>query len=176
MQEITLEVTNSPQLFNWKEYGLKLNIPEQSLPSNVNSCKITITVSFFGMYQFPEDTELVSPLFWLRCEPHCKLAYPWHLEIEHCAPQKNTQYLCMARAASSQKSLPYTFKELQGGIFSEFYSYGSIDFSSFGGVGVFQKWSKERRYWFILFYMTETFTKDIHFAITWNDSAHIKVS
>ena len=142
LQETTLQVTNSPQVFDWEEYGMKLIIPEQSLPDNIKCCTITIIVSLSGQYQFTDDVELVSPVFWLRCEPYCNFARPLSLEIEHCALPENVTLLSMARAACTQRDLPYSFKVLPGGIFSKHCSYGVIPLNRFSGVGVLQKMSK----------------------------------
>ena len=146
------------------------------MPSNVKSCTITITASLFGQYEFPRDMELVSPVLWLRCVPHCKFTRPLCLEVMHCALRENANFLCMARAVCTQKTLPYTFNVLNEGIFNQCYSYGTIELSRFSGVGVLQKWSKKRRYWFDIFYITGSSGYDIHFAVTWHDNAHVKVS
>ena len=172
LSETKLEVTNSPRTFHWEEYGLKLIIPPQSLPTNADCCTITITASLSGQYQFLDDMELVSPVFWLRCEPRCIFACPLSLEIEHCALTKNINGLSMVRAASTQKDLPYPFEMLDGGVFCPSSKFGVIKMRSFSGVGVAQKKSMQRRYWSGVFYLNE----DIHFAVTWHDNAHIKVS
>ena len=174
-----MEVTNSPRVFNWaKEYGLKLTIPQQSLPDNIKSCTITVRVSLSGQYEFPEDAELVSPVFWLSCEPQCNFTSPLSLEIKHCALPENSCRLRMARAVSSQINLPYSFKAIRG-IFSEpSPNLGLIELDSLSGVGVgvVQKGSKERRYWSDEFYMDHLEGKNIHFTVTWHDNAHIQVS
>ncbi len=175
-----MQVTNSPQSFHWKEYGLKLIIPELSLPENSSSHYIiTIKVSLSGQYQFQDDTELVSPIFWLSCKPHCKFLHPLCLEIEHCALPENSKHLSMAMVNWTQEDFPYSFKLLEGGIFSNHSSSGVIALKDFGGIGVIQKWSKQRQYWSDIFYIASSPPNigwDIHFAITWHDSAHIKVS
>ncbi len=176
MQELTLEVTNSPQSVHWEDYGLKLNIPRDSLPPDIKSCTLTIKVSLSGQYQFPDDVELVSPVFWLACEPHCTFTHRLSLEIEHCALPENSNHLSMARAVCSQKDLPYTFEALPGGTFSQHSSYGIIALPSFSGWSVVQKLSRKRRYWFELFYIPFGTEWVIHFAIAWYSRAHMRVS
>ena len=176
LHKTSILVTNSPQLFQWQGYGLKLCIPPQTLPSTVKSCTIIITASFSGQYQFPPNTELVSPVFWLQCKPQCKFNMPLTLEIEHCAPLENNLCLFMTRALCSQKDLPYLFKVLRGGTFSENSSYGIIALNQFSGIAVVQERSDERRYWSNVFYMGPPNNRSIHFTVTWHDNAHITVS
>ena len=174
--EVKLKVTNSPQLFEWKSYGLRLNIPPGSLPSHIKSCTITIRASLSGQYQFPRNTHLVSPVFWLQCEPYCKFKSLLILEIQHCAPLQNSSSLLMAKAQCTQKDLPYSFKTLHKGTFIETSSYGSIALDSFSGTGVVQRGSAERRYRSNVFYMGPPNNRNIHFTVTWHSPAHITVS
>ena len=154
---------------------MKLFIPKQSL-SGIKSCTITIRASLSGQYEFPDDTELVSPVFWLSCEPQCSFGNPLGLEIEHCALPENTTLLSMARAHCTQKDLPYTFKMLHGGSFSEASSYGVIKLKSFSGLGVIQKQSKQRRYWSDVFYKSiSPSVWDAYFAVTWHQKGYKKV-
>ena len=108
--------------------------------------------------------------------PYCKFNVPLTLEIQHCAPLKNSSSLFMVKAQCTQKDLPYSFKTLHEGIFTATSSYGSIALNSFSGMGVVQERSDERRYWSNVFYMGPPNYKDIHFTITWHDDAHITVS
>ena len=171
-------MTNSSQSFHWEGYGLKLHIPPGSLPKSVENCTITIKASLSGQYQFPPDTELVSPVFWLMCEPRMRFNVPLTLEIEHCAPLENCLHLSMTRALCSQKDLPYLFRFLlEGtGTFTKYSTYGSIALGGFSGVGVVQERSEERRYWSNVFYMGPPNSRDIHFTVTWHTDAHITVS
>ena len=169
-------MTNLSQSFHWEGYGLKLHIPPGSLPENAKNCTISIKVSLSGQYLFPFNTELVSPVFWLKCEPWIKFKFPLSLEIEHCAPLENSHRLFITRATCSQKDLPYLFKVLHGGTFSTQSTYGSIALDHFSGVGVVQERSDERRYWSNVFYMGPPNSRDIHFTVTWHTDAHIKVS
>ena len=180
LEETTVIVTKSAQLFDWKGYGLRLQIPENSLPKFVESCTITIKVSLAGQYQFPHNTELVSPVFWLRCEPQCRFNAPLSLSIQHCALPRNSFRLFIARTQCTQKDLPYLFKVLHGGTFSKHSSYGVIELNRFSGVAAVQERSderpEERRYWSSVYYMGPPNNREIHFTVTWHDDAHITVS
>ena len=175
LKETKVKVTKAAQCFEWKEYGLKLVVPSKSLSYGISSCTITINVSLSGQYQFPDGTELVSPVFWLRCEPNSKFEKPLSLEIQHCALPENSHRLFMVKAVCTQKVLPYSFKFVYGGTFSKHSSYGVIELDSFSGVGVVQDRAEERRYWSSVFYMGPPNNRDIHFAVTWHSDAHITV-
>ena len=176
LQETSVSVTQSAQLFHWEGYGLKLCIPPQALPSHLNTCTITITATLSGQYQFPENTELVSPVFWLKCKPSCKFKVPLRLHIQHCALSGNSSCLFMARATCAQRNLPYTFRKLNDGVFSKHSSYGVVALDHFSIFGVGQEGSDKRGYWSNVFYMGPPNSRDIHFTVTWHDDAHITVS
>ena len=179
LQEITIEITNTAQLFHWKGYGLKLNIPPQSLPCGVNSCTITIMASLSGQYQFPAGKNLVSPVFWLKCEPSVNFLKELDLEIEHCARLENTSHLFMVRGICTQKELPYSFKLLRDGRsnFSKYSSYGVIALNSFSGYAVVDDHEEpNRKYLSYVFYMGPYIKRKIHFTVTWHLNAHITVS
>ena len=186
IQVTEIQVTNSSQFVDWKGYGLRLNIPPGSLPSNLSSCTITIIASLSGHYVFPVNTELVSPVFWFRSNPKCKFQVRLSLEIQHCAPRKNSFRLSFARAShttylqssssNTKEDLPVSFNIIHGGTFNEHTTYGMITLNQFSGMAVVQNGSDERVYWFGVFYMGKHTNKDIHFAVTWSDDAHVKVS
>ena len=170
-------VTNSSQSFVWKDYGLTLHIQQDSLPAGVEECVINIKASLAGKYEFPENFHLVSAVFWLRCEPTCKFSLPVYLEIQHCANPRNISKLCFVKALCSQRSLPYTFKQLPGGRYYE--GYGIIHVNSFSGVAVAQQGSDEREYVARLFYQIQHMHRYyIHLVlvVTWNVKAHLTVS
>lgn len=176
LEEISLSVSQSSQSFNWKGYGLKLHIPTQSLPSNINNCIITIKASLSGQYQFPDDYYLASPIFWLECEPTVKkFEVPLKLEIQHYAPLENSSRLVIVKALSTtQEDLPYSFQVLPGGIFTN--EYGVIALDHFCGLGAAQEGSDERRYWYKVFYMGPLNNRKIHFTVTTHHDLHVKVS
>ncbi len=179
VQETEVYLTNEPQNVDWKGYGLRLVIPPNSLPKDTESCTINIKTSFSGHYQFPDNTELVSPVFWLQSTPSCKFKNPVTLEIEHCAPLDNSFRLFMATTLHTDPSnLPFIFKSMPGSTFNVNSSYGVSTLEEFNGDGVaaIQERSGERRYWSGVFYMGLPENRAVHFAITWEDDAHITVS
>ena len=166
------------QLVDWN--GLKLHIHTGSLPEGLQQCTIYIKVSLAGDYEIPENSSLVSAVFWLRCEPQCTFTKPITVEIQHCSTKQDLSRLKIVRAFCSQKDLPYKFKPLVGGRFNAGTSYGAIEVNSFSGVGVIDESSDlERKYYSQLFYRSYISHQQrhaIHIIFIWNTEAHINVS
>ncbi|XP_064402405.1 uncharacterized protein LOC135348156 [Halichondria panicea] len=78
-------ITNSPQTFHWVGYGFKLTILQGSLPAGVDQCQLEIKASVAGQYQFPDDLQLVSGVFWIHPLPLCRFQQQLTVEIQHCA-------------------------------------------------------------------------------------------
>ena len=165
------------QLVEWN--GLKLHIHAGSLPEGLQQCTIFIKASLAGEYEFPENTNLVSAIFWLRCEPQCTFIKPITVEIQHCSTKRDLSKLKIVRALCSQKSLPYKFKLLNGGSFNADTFYGAIEVKGFSGFGVTEENSYLKRMYYnqIIYYCNPGQQRyDIHIIFTWNTDAHISVS
>ena len=176
--EVTVVVHSSgAQEITWEGFGLKLHIDEDSLPAGIDECTLTIKASLAGQYEFPDNSYLVSAIFWLRCEPMCKFTKPVTVEMQHCARSENVANLKLkfVRADCSQKQLPYTFKEL-GGDFTSHNSYGVVEVNGFSALAITQSGSEEREYCSQVFYLGPPSSCRIHFTVTWNDEAHLTVS
>ena len=164
------------QLVEWN--GLKLHIHAGSLPEHLQQCTIFIKASLAGEYEIPENTSLVSAIFWLRCEPQCIFIKPITVEIQHCSTKQDLSKLKIVRAFCNQKSLPYQFKPL-GGNFNADTFHGAIDMKGFSGVCVIEENpNSERMYYNQLFYrsyLSHQENHEIHITFVWNDEAHINV-
>ena len=165
------------QLVEWN--GLKLHIHEGSLPESLHQCTIYIKASLAGKYEIPEDSSLVSAIFWLRCEPQCTFTKPITVEIQHCSTKQDLSRLKIVRAFCSQKQLPYNFKPLGECRFNADTSFGAVEVNSFSGVGVIEESSVSgRKYYSQLFYrsyISHQQRHEIHIIFTWNTEAHINV-
>ena len=181
--EMTVVVHSSgAQQITWEGFGLKLHIDEGSLPAGIHQCTLTIKASLAGQYEFPDNSYLVSAIFWLRCEPMCKFTKPVVVEMQHCARSENVTNLKLkfVRAVCSQKQLPYTFKEL-GGDFTSHSSYGVVEVNGFSGLAITQEGSSKRNYLANLFSkeVKDNPTRvivEIFFVVIWNTNAHLTVS
>jgi hypothetical protein len=155
-----------------------LNIPEGSLPEGVERCTIKILASLAGQYEFPEESHLVSGVFWFRCDPRVKFAKLISLEIQHCAKAEDEFKLSFVRAVCTQEKLPYTFKRFRNPIVRSSSSYGLVRLQSFSAYAINQERSQDRReYIASLFYLNPNIsTCDIHLVVTWNTELHNTVS
>ncbi len=166
-------VTNSPQTFHWVGYGFKLTIPQGSLPAGIDQCRLDIKASVAGQYQFPDNLQLVSGVFWVRPYPSGKFQQQLTVEIQHCAKMTSSTKLSFVRAHCSQESLPYTFKQLERrGTFTEHSSYGSLELSHFSGLTVAGE-DVERVYTASLYYFgSQLYSREIHFVVNWDIKIH----
>ncbi len=174
--EISVVHSSQGQLIEWN--GLKLHIHAGSLPEALQQCTIFIKASLAGDYEFPENTSLVSAIFWLRCEPQCTFTKPITVEIQHCSTKQDLSKLKVVRAFCSQNPLPYMFKRLKGGRFDADTSYGALEVTSFSGFGVTEdNPDSQRLYYNQLYYSNHSQQRyDIHVIYTWNTDAHINAS
>ena len=126
--------------FEWREYGFMLHVPEGSLPPEMTQTIVDVRVSLSGQFEFPEDSDLVSATYWLSC-PH-KFVKPLDVEFQHCATITNPSHcsqLSFVITKCTQKELPYKFKELKVGTFSQHNSYGRISLTHFSGLATTKK-------------------------------------
>ena len=141
IDDTTLEVTNEALDFHWPGYGLSLYFPQNSLPVDCQRCVVEIKASLSGEYRLPEGYELVSGVYWIYCLS--KFSKPVVLKLQYDGT--DAERLGFVRAECTQKRLPYTFRDVQNGDFSEGSSYASISVSRFSGWSVRDK-IRPRRY------------------------------
>ena len=169
-------VPTQSNTFEWKKYGFRLYFSKSNLPSGMGECRINIRVSFSGQFQLPEDSDLLSPVFWISA--HCKFAKPVELEIQHCAlrDEATLSQLSFVSAKCSQRDPPYRFTQLDGGVFTRHSSYGSITLSHFSGIGVTGRKNSPRFYCAHLYRtMKEMYDWRFYFVITQDLNANIAV-
>ena len=163
--------------FEWQGYGFELRIPEGSLPFDKREVRVNIKASPAGQYQLPEDSDLLSPIFWISAS--CKFTKPVTMKIQHCAlieDEKVSSGLCFVSAKCSQMDLPYKFQQLDGGDFTTNSSYGSIQMRHFSGIGVTGRKSTPRSYCAHLYHtMKQICDWRYYFVITQDLDAKNKV-
>ena len=158
---------------------MKLHVPEGSLPGGMSECRVNIKASLSGQFQLPENSDLLSPVFWISAP--CKFTKLVTLEIQHCALREGKTVLSdlsFVSAKCSQKDpLPYRFKQLDGGVFSIHSSYGSIHLSHFSGFGITGRRSTPRLYCVHLYHtVKQTYDWRFYLAITQDLAAQVTVS
>ena len=167
--ETEFTVPNQGGSFEWKGYGLRLHVPEDNLLPGLRECRIKIRASLSGQLQFPEDSDLLSTVFWLSAP--CKFVEPVTLEIQHCAYQEDeaalSSNLSFVSAKCSQKDLPYRFRQVDGGVFTTHSSFGSIKLSHFSGFGITGRKRAPRSYCAHLYHtMKQTYDWRYYFVLT----------
>ena len=154
--------------FEWRGYGLRLHVPKGSLPPGMEKCRINIRASLTGQFQLPEDSALLSPVFWILVP--CKFTQPVILEIQHCALREDDEVLSslnFVSAKCTQRDLPYRFKQVDGGVFTTHSSYGSIHLTHFSGNAVTGRKSTPRSYCAHLYHtMKQIYDWRFYFVIT----------
>ena len=189
--------TGKAQSFNWRRFGFKIHLPDHALPPGVNECQLHIKASLSGQFQFPDDTECVSGIYWIAC-PYT-FEKPVTVEIQHCVTKpeylQHPSSLTFIVAKCTQEDLPYQFKILDGGVFSSNSRYGSIKLTQFSGVGTAfrplhrpslmqrlglrprEHESDAKSYCARLYYSNSGNNSwEVYFAIMWNLELHISVS
>ena len=166
--ETDFVVSTRGGFFEWVGYRLKLSRPEDSLPTDMEECRINIKASLSGPFELPEDSALLSPVFWISAL--CKFKKPVTLEIQHCASRDEASFadLHFISTKCSQKELPYIFKQLDGGRFPADNSYGNIQLTHFSGVGVTGRKRTPRAYCAQIYYTIKEEASDwrVYFIIT----------
>ena len=178
--ETSVQVTNEAQTFQWKGYGLKLYIPQGALPAGLEECKLLIKVALSGQFTLPQNTSLVSAMYWLESESQEKFSKHLTWEIQHCVKPTHTSNLSFVQPKCSQMDFPYEFKDVEGGVFSgdSTYAYGCVELDQFSGMGIVsEKPVSAPVYCARLYYLQKKTNEiNIHFIITLNSEPHFTVS
>ena len=130
--ETSFEVTSQAHTYEWRGYGVKLHIQQDSLPADCPQCRVEMRASLSGQYALPANCEFVSGVYWVYCP--VKLSKRATLVVQHCSTRR--EGLSFVRAECTQQQLPYVFRRQEDGVFSEHSSYGSIELSRFSGWGI----------------------------------------
>ena len=182
--ETSVLVTNQSQTFYWEGYGLKLHIPQGALPAGLEECTLLIKVGLSGSFEFPQNTSLVSAVYWLDSKPRCKFSKSLTVTIQHCVKPAHTSRLSFVHARCSQTHLPYLFETVEEGVFSS--ENGCLQLNHFSLLAVVLSVVSRvhqllppgaQLYKASLYYLRKAATqRDIHFVITMDLEAHTTVS
>ena len=166
------------QTFEWKDYGLRIHVPEGALPPDlVSQCLVNIKVSLAGKFELPDNSELASAVYWISVP--LKSCQPITLEMQHCVSIETASQCSDLSFASAKKDPPHQFRCLEGGVFLPNSSYGSISVQHFCGIATIVKnQSLARRLCYSkLFYSNEDLNNwKVDFVVTPNISSCIAVS
>ena len=121
--------------FDWKEYGLLLDVPSDALPHD-SLADITIRVSVSGPYIYPglENWKPASPVYWISSSR--EFINPIMFGIRHYVRgEVNSSVIKVVSADDSPQNVSYVFQEIPNNItVSKDYVYFSM--SHFSGVEV----------------------------------------
>ena len=125
--EAVVEVTNKSNEFS--SFGIKITVPENSLPEGIDTCVLHISFELSTNFEIPANSELLSSIYRVKCEPKMQFKKPVALEMQHCMSlnSDHQQRLVFARATDQSKK----FEILEGGHFPIGERYGSIQLTSF---------------------------------------------
>ena len=132
--EVNLIITNEATSFAWDGYGFILNVPINALPEGISEYPVNVKASLMGQFELPDGYELVSAVYWVHAP--LKFSKPLTIEVQHCANFSNPNQLCFIRTSCTQKSLPYSFKIIDGGSFTLSSRYGILSTIHFSGNGI----------------------------------------
>ena len=132
--EIDIVVTNEAASYLWEGHGFKLSVPKNSLPEGVSEYQVNVKASLTGHFDLPEGLELISAVYWVHVPG--QFMKPVTIEIQHCANFSNPSQLHFVRASCTQKSLPYKFEVVDGGLFTLGSKYGALSTTRFSGNGI----------------------------------------
>ena len=108
--------TNTGGTFYSSTHGVRVRIPQESLPSTIQPFELKVTASLRGPYNFSEDCELCTAVIHLSCNPPIGEFCDWvTVEIPHCATEPHTDcdldHLCIMTAKDELISGVYEFHE-----------------------------------------------------------------
>jgi hypothetical protein len=129
-------VTNEEQYIVWEGYGLRLHIPHNSLPDDLNQCNLQMQVAHSGKFELPEDGVLVSAVYSLTHDLGDKeLRHSVTLEMQHCANTSALKDLCVVRSIG----VPCKFEIIPGGDFTHSDGYGVINLHRFSRYSILKR-------------------------------------
>ena len=164
--------------YPWKDHGLKLKIPKDALKSN-SPLVMSIQASLSGHYQFPDNMELVSGVYWFAFPG--KFSQPIILELQHCTSLHlldDSLSLSFMSAYNKPDTLRYEFHPLPERDFLPDSEYTTIKLSlvSGMGIGIGRDGGWGRLYTAQTYYMTESATSWLaHIVIGWHLDLYLKV-
>ena len=153
-----------PLDYHWVGHGFKVHIPAGAISEERGPVTLCIQASLSGDYQLPDDGVLVSGVYWISLHPPVeKFHKNITVTIQHYASY-NDLTLSFVTANSTQMTLPYTFKAVSGGSFSQ-PRYGTLQVDYFSAMAI----SGERRssYAFCTYYIPKALNVyHVHITVT----------
>ena len=184
--QVSVPITNSLHHFCWNGYGLKLTVPENSLPHGVDKCILHLSVFSSPPFDFPKGYELLSAFYNIKCEPKVEFKRNVTIEMQHCADSEIAKELSFIRVGDQITTMAssHELSVLEKGTFLPNKSYGSIQVKQYSWYGIFRifrrllrrQTERIRRYCVMLFYkMQSSYEVDIELAVCQDLQAQVTV-
>lgn len=124
-----------PQKLDWSDYGFNIEVPKGAIPTGVTT-SIVIRAILKGHFELPENTKLVSALYWISCSE----VFSKHIavNIQHGAiisTEEECKKFSFIIAKCSQENLPYKFTKREG-LFNLHTQYATVKLKKFSIVGI----------------------------------------
>ena len=173
---------NDEHHFSWKGFGFKLHVPRNALKSGVSNCTLHVKVFLPNNHlELPEDTKLISAIYYISMPSPSALREAVNIEIEHCCKlvegyQERLRFVTSESAQWERTRFLY----IDGGRFYNDSSYGRISlhhFSWFGIVwqGIIALFSVTRYCIKVYLESIDLTTKNIHFILIRNLEVNLQV-
>ena len=151
----------------WENHGFRMSFPGNALPLDRSECILQVKAAISGQFVFPAATELVSGVYSIRSSSS-HFEKPVTVGIEHFSSEGHMDDLVFA--VNSDYKPPYTFREMQGGIFPAGENFGEINVQYFSIFAIIRRKLRfllvENRYCASLHHgVSFHYNWDIYFAI-----------
>ena len=154
-----------PQKLEWPGYGFIIIVPVGALPPGITA-SVTVKVILRGQFSLPEDSELVSAIYWISCSE--VLLKEVAINIQHCAVISNeeeTTNLKFVVADSHQDK--FIAKDGVFGVNTQYATIQRKSFSFFGIIKYFLGFD-EKKYRALKFYQSlsdSSVDAKLHFVV-----------
>ena len=138
VSQTKVEITpGKPFTYSWEGHGFEIHIPADAISDDNGPVTLTIQASLSGDYQLPDDDHVfVSGVYWLALHPPVKFTKEVTVTIQHCGSNDANSTPLSFVKAKTQSTLPYIFKPMPGGSFSDSQKNGVIKIDHFCGIAV----------------------------------------
>ena len=115
---------------------MKISFPGNALPLDRSECVLQVKAAISGQFVFPAATELVSGVYSIKSSSS-HFEKPVTVGIEHFSSDGRMDDLVFA--VNSDYKPPYTFREMQGGIFPACENFGEINVQYFSIFAILRR-------------------------------------
>ena len=175
-KRFTVTGDDSPFTLDWVQFGLRIEVPEGSLPAG-HRTELHVKAIIAGDFILPPDCCLVSGIYQISSSEQFKRNVT--LCLPHATIIKSEEEVSHFKfyTADSSSGPPYEFKEMEGGSFTPLSKSATIDVHHFCYYACGANISVNQQFRYQVFYKSVSFKEwDMVFTITKEEPSFIKVS